>query len=92
MQQLPESLNALFWDINIQKFNPFDYPVYTIARILEFGDEEAFGWLKSNFSEETIKNVIKSNRQLSPRSANFWAVIFNVPINKVFSLNKLSDL
>lgn len=86
MDKLPEKLNALFWDINVQNFNPVDYPYYTIIRILEFGDEDAFAWLKASFSEEQIKCVIKSKKHLSQRSSNFWAIVYGIPAGEIASL------
>lgn len=86
MNKLPENLNTLFWDINVQNFYPVDYPEYSISRILEIGDEHAFAWLKENFSEKQIANVIKSNKQLSKKSSNFWAIVYGIPAEEVASL------
>jgi len=93
MYKLPENLNTLFWDINVQNFYPADYPEYTISRILELGDEHAFAWLKANFSEKQIAGVIKSNKQLSKRSSNFWAIVYGIPVDEIASLtNKVSAI
>ena len=86
MNQIPKNVEHLFWDINVETFNPHDYPEYTISRVLEFGDEESATWMKELFSEAEIKNVIKSDKRLSPKSANFWAIIFSVPFNEVAAL------
>ncbi|NWG29840.1 MAG: hypothetical protein HXY48_15095 [Ignavibacteriaceae bacterium] len=86
MNILPENLNTLFWDINVQNFDPADYPEYTISRILEYGDENAFAWLKANFSENQIARVIKTNKQLSKKSSNFWAIVYKIPANEIASL------
>ena len=58
---IPERFRALFWDVNIETFDPHQYPEYTIFRILEFGDRPEIAWLRENFSEEQIKNVIRRN-------------------------------
>jgi hypothetical protein len=86
MNIMPENLNTLFWDINVQNFDPADYPEYTISRILEYGDENAFAWLKANFSEIQIARVIKTNKQLSKKSSNFWAIVYKIPANEIASL------
>lgn len=88
MQKIPEHLYPLFWDVDINKFNPTEYPQYTIGRILEFGDEKAIAWMKETFSITQVKGVITSEHRLSPRSANFWALIFDVPSNEVAALKK----
>ncbi|MGD8780382.1 MAG: hypothetical protein PVH88_15635 [Ignavibacteria bacterium] len=89
MKQLPKHLYSLFWDINIKTFKPIEHPDYTISRVLELGNEKAVTWIKATFSEEQIKNVIKSNHRLSQKSANFWAILYDIPVNKVRALTKI---
>ncbi len=86
MQKIPTNIHHLFWDINIETFEPHDYPRYTISRVLEFGDEAATRWLKEVFSESEIKSVLRADNRLSPRSANFWAIMFGIPLNEIAAL------
>ena len=88
MQMVPEHLHPLFWDIDFKKFNPIEYPKYIISRVLEFVDEKSVTWMKELFSFEQIKNVIKSEHRLTRRSANFWALIYDVPSSAVTALKK----
>ena len=83
---VPQDLRTLFWDINLDSFNPNSYPEYTIARVLEFGDENAVAWLKESFPENEIKQVICTERRLSRRSANFWALMYRIPSGEVAAL------
>jgi hypothetical protein len=71
---IPEHLSPFFWDINTDNFDPLLYPHYTIARLLEYGNPEASSWMKKTFSHEIIEEAIRTERALSPRSANFWAL------------------
>jgi hypothetical protein len=80
---IPRGLRQFFWDIDIVSFNPQDYPEYTIERILELGDSEAVEWLQDQFSEDIIKDVIRTNRRLSKKSANFWALVYHIPSQEV---------
>ena len=91
MKQMPKQFQTLFWDVNIASFNPHEYPRYTICRILELGDKEAFTWMKENFSESQIEEVLKTETRLSRKSANFWAIIFGVPFNEVAALNHVQE-
>ncbi len=50
------------------------------------GDERAVAWLKSTFPEEEIRRAILSERRLSARSANFWALAYGIPLNEVAAL------
>ncbi len=61
---IPEVLRPLFWDANLDSFNPLAYPAYTIARILEFGDRDAITWLKGKFSEAQIVEVPRTESRL----------------------------
>lgn len=83
---IPQHLRPFFWDINADNFNPHSYPRYTIARLLECGDEKAVAWLRQTFSEAEIKEAVCSERRLSRRSANFWALVYRIPFAKVAAL------
>ena len=83
---IPRHLRPLFWDTNVDDFDPGAYPVYTILRVLEHGDEEDVTWLRQVFTAEDIRRVLRTDRRLSPRSANFWALIFGLPDRDVAAL------
>lgn len=83
---LPEHLRPLFWDVDVTAFSPHAYPEYTIARVLELGDTDAVRWLRAQFDEQTIVRVIRTDRRLSPRSANFWALRYRIPREEVAAL------
>ena len=87
---IPEDLRPLFWDTNPDQLDPLAYPHYTIARVLELGDERAVRWLRETFSEAQISEVIRDERRLSPRSANFWALVYDIPAREVAALKPLS--
>jgi len=84
---IPSNLQTLFWDTNLDNFEPEDYPDYTIFRVLEYGDEAALAWLRETFPESEILRVLRSEHRLSRKSANFWALIFQVPSREVAALN-----
>ena len=88
MKQIPKQLHTLFWDVNIASFDPLAFPSYTIGRILELGDTEAITWMKENFSESQIEDILKADERLSPKSANFWAIIFGIPFHDVAALKQ----
>ena len=83
---IPEHLKPFFWDVNAETFDPEAYPAHTIGRILEFGNEEAVRWLKATFSEDQIKEVIRTDQRLSPRSASFWALVYHIPPQDIAAL------
>jgi len=83
---IPKHLASLFWDTNVGAFDPRKHPAYTIARVLERGDERAVAWMRQTFSEEAILEVLRTDGRLSSRSANFWALYFHLPASEVTSL------
>lgn len=87
---IPEYLRTLFWDTNLDNFDPFVFPSYTIGRVLEYGDQNAVAWLKNTFSEAQIVDVVRTERRLSRRSANFWALVYHLSPDQVAALKLAS--
>ncbi len=85
---ISSNLQALFWDINLASFTPEAHPDYTIFRVLELGDEAAVNWLRQTFTEAEIRRVLKSEGRLSEKSANFWALVYEIPSREVAALNR----
>ena len=85
---IPNYLHALFWDTDLETFDPEAYPDYTIFRVLEYGDEQAITWLREKFSEADIRKVLCTERRLSPKSANFWALVYGVPPHEIAAMNE----
>ena len=83
---IPQHLQPLFWDTNFENFDPMAYPVYTIERVLEHGDEGEVAWLLKIFTEQQIRDVLRTDCHLSPRSATFWGLFFGLPIHEVAAL------
>lgn len=83
---IPEHLRPLFWDLGLQDLALESYPEYTITRVLELGDERAVAWLRETFPRPAIEAVIRSERRLSRRSANFWALVYEIPPEQVAAL------
>jgi hypothetical protein len=83
---IPRYVRPLFWDVDADCLIPRSYPRYTIGRILEWGDERAYAWLTGVFSEAEIKEVIRSERRLTRRSANFWSLVYGISRDEVAAL------
>jgi len=80
---IPQHARLLFWDINVETFDPQAYPRYTIERVLEHGDEPDVAWLLRVVSTQQIQDVLRTTRRLSRRSASFWALVFGVPAGEL---------
>ena len=88
MKKLPAFLKKYFWDAEFKNIDAEVYSQYVLAKLLEYGDQKAISWLKRNFTRNQIEDVLFRYRSVSPQSANFWAVIFNINKRKVLCLQK----
>lgn len=88
MRKLPGFLKKYFWDVEVKKIDTEAYSRYVLAKLLEYGDEKAINWMKRNFTKNQIEDVLYHYRIVSPQSANFWAVVFNIDKKKVLCLQK----
>jgi hypothetical protein len=43
-------------------------------------------WLRASFSEQEILRVLRTERRLSRKSANFWALVYGIPADTVAAL------
>jgi Family of unknown function (DUF6922) len=83
---IPPQFRPFFWDIDIEKLDPHANTSFVIGRILEHGTDEAVSWMKSTFSKMEIMGVIREDRCLSPKSATYWALIYEIPNEEVAAL------
>ena len=85
---IPTHVKKYFWDADIKDIDLKKRASYVIERVLEYGDEKAFAWLKRNVRQDLIKRVLMESRSLSPQGANFWAFVLGVPRNKILCLKR----
>ncbi len=88
MKKIPKFLEKYFWEIKFPDLDIQKSRVYFLRRILECGDEKAIAWLWRNFKKSEIKDFLIKYRGLSQKSANYWAVVLNIPRKKVRCLNR----
>lgn len=81
-------LKKYFWDTDTRHLDKKKHQTFIVERILEYGDAEAVKWMNQNFRRDLIKKTLMERRGISPRSANYWALVYNVPKNKILCLNK----
>lgn len=86
--RLPPCTHRFFWDIDPASLNVDDYRVYVLERLLEYGDPPSVKWMLANFPRDTIVAVLQTSRRLSPLSANFWALYFDLDREQVPCLSK----
>ena len=76
----------LFWDVNLKNNEIQKNASFIIGRILEYGDENDIKWMLQNFKISQIKQILSKKKNLSSKSANYWAFILGLPKNKILCL------
>ncbi len=84
---IPNNLRPFFWEVNPDSFDPHEYGEYVIGRLLEQGTDEAVTWMKATFLEDEIKKVIREDHRLSPKSATYWALVYEIPTEQIAALS-----
>ena len=85
--KLPVSFKSYFWDIDFSKLN-FKNTRFIIKRVLDRGDTNSIKWLVNNYSKVDIENTIMKSRDLSQKTANFWADLYKMDRAKILCLQK----
>ncbi|MFH1896397.1 MAG: hypothetical protein ABH814_02925 [bacterium] len=88
VKTLPKFLKSLFWEVNFEKLTLPKDATYIAARIMDKGSEKTWDWMFENITLNTIKKTLKSYRDFSLLSANFWALILGIPKNEIRCFQK----
>ena len=87
---LPKFLQSYFWDVDFKNLDTDKYSHFILERILEYGDKKDLNWATEHLSKDAFKKTVFCSRSLSPKSANFWALILNLDKNNILCLKKSS--
>jgi hypothetical protein len=87
----PISIKKYFWDIDFSKLDAKKNPEYIAARLLESGDIPALRWLFKTIPHTVLLETAQTSRTLSPKSGNFWASYFGIPVKKMQCLKTSSQ-
>ena len=88
MMRIPDDIKLLFWDIDFSKLNASRSPQFIIKRVLDRGNTNNVNWLLKEFKKEDIVKTVSISRDLSQKTANFWADIYNLDKSKILCLQK----
>lgn len=69
------ALKNLFWDVDIKQLDPKKHANFLITRIAEKGGVKSVDWLKKTFGKSKIRQVVKSSKNVSAKTKNYWSVI-----------------
>src|SRR3989344_760109 len=86
--KLSKSFKQYFWDVDFEKLDLGKSRTFILKRLLDRGNTQAIIWVRQNFSLDDIKNLVLTSRDLSAKTANFWADFLGIDKRKVACLQK----
>src|SRR5258708_4254711 len=86
--QLPEHLRSYFWDVVFEEIDMSKNSKFILKRVLDRGDTRVLLWAISLFDKNSIRELITTSRDLSAKTANFWADMLSVDKTTVPCLQK----
>jgi len=78
----------LFWDVDSTLLDKDKDKKFIIERILKYGRPETIHWLWANYSDQAIIAVVKSSKVIDRKTANYWAIHYDIPKEEVLCLNR----
>lgn len=82
------SFNNCFWDVDASKLDIIKDKNFIIARVLEYGIMEQIKELRTIYSDDEIRYVVKNSRNISKRVATFWSTILDIPTEEVYACSQ----
>ena len=86
--KLPKEFKTYFWDTDFNILNPQKHPQFVLSRLLDIGNTQAVRWSLKYYSKQDIKNLITTTKNISRKSANYWAKTLNIKNKQVPCLQK----
>lgn len=86
--KLPEFLKPYFWDVEFEEIKVGESEMFVTKRIIDRGDSKSLHWLRQHYSKDTILRLLKESRDLSAKTATFWADYLGLKHSEVLCLQK----
>lgn len=87
MAKIPDYILPYLWDVNQQDLAKASAE-FVIERVLEYGNEKAFDWLRENYPKEIIVATLKKSRKISPKTGNFFALYYHLDKKELECIRK----
>ncbi len=72
MTPIPQSLHKHFWDVDPKTLDLPTHKRFIIERLLHYGNEQSWPWLKANFTNQEMTDIASHSRELSLKDKNFY--------------------
>jgi len=74
--EIPEEFQKYFWDVVFEDLSFDKNRLFVAERLLNYGGSREIKWLLASTGRQFIESVIKSSRNLNPKTRNYWEVMF----------------
>ncbi|MGC8722152.1 MAG: DUF6922 domain-containing protein [Caldisericaceae bacterium] len=81
--EMPEYVRTVLWDVDPGAIDLKRHWFFVIERIMVYGNENDVQWMLGTFSKEQLIEVVKKSRNLNWKTANFWALHFDIDKRKI---------
>ena len=81
VSDIPEEFQKYFWDVSFKDLSLEKYPRFIAERILNYGDLESVRWLIDKVGMDFISSVVKTSRNLDPKTLNYWQLMLSTQSN-----------
>lgn len=85
---LPATFKSYFWDVDFNSLNQEENKNFILKRVLDRGDTQALTWVTQNYNRKEIAKLLFTVRDISTKTANFWADFLKLDRAKVLCLQK----
>jgi len=84
--KLPESFREYFWDVDFDSLTLQESPQLILKRVLDRGKVDDLEWILKNYNQMDIKKIILKSRDISRKTATFWANVLGLNRQEVICL------
>jgi hypothetical protein len=75
---IPSYVRRLFWDVRKETVEIDRHAQFIIRRVLDYGDARSLNWLRRTYSDDELKEVVKTERGLAHKTVVFWKTYFGL--------------
>lgn len=86
MKKVPPEVKKLFWEY--KEIDGEKNKNLVVGRIMEMGNDVQVEWMLSNYLVGDLGDILKSSKNISPKSANYWAKYFGYSFEEVECLKR----
>lgn len=88
VSDIPSSFKPYFWDVDFNSLTLKNAPTLILKRVLDRGKTKDVLWIKKHYSNNQIKSLLSFSRDISQKTAVFWADILKMDYKEVKCLQK----